>query len=159
MTEAFLLAMQAAGMVVDYIGTRNQIEQGRMGAKLEQASIDSNLEMTRLQAADESLQAMKQLRQNLGSQAVLNAARGNRGNPMAMITSVGNFNADERTRRMNLLGKEAELRAGKLLSGMHQLTSETQLGQSMTRRFFDKIPTNPGTYKAAGKAFGLTSIE
>ena len=166
MPEAFLLAMQAAGMVVDYIGTRNQIEMGRLGTKLEQAGIDSNLEMTRLQSADESLQAMKQLRQTLGSQAVLSASRGSRGGPMSLITSVSNFNADERTRRMNLLGKENELRAAKILSGLHQLTSETQLGQAMTKRFFDKIPTNPAAYQGAGKApgnasgksFGMTEI-
>jgi hypothetical protein len=145
MPVAFLLAMQAAGMVVDYIGTKNQIEMGRLGTKLEQAGIDTNLEMTRL---------------------VMAAAKGSRGNPMSLIASVSDFNADERTRRINLLGKESELRAAKILSGLHQLTSETQLGQAMTKRFFDKIPTNPAAYqgagkapgKASGKSFGMTEI-
>lgn len=162
MTEAFLLAMQAAGMVVDYIGTRGQIEQGRMGAKLEQAGIEANLQLTRLQSADESVNAMKELRQNLGTQAVMFASRGTRGNPISAVTSVGNFQADERTRRMNLLGKEANLRAGKILSGLHQLTSETQLGQSMTNRFLQNIPSNPEVWNKAGasvgKAFGLTEL-
>lgn len=165
MTEAFLLAMQAAGMIVDYIGQRGQIEMGRMGQKLEEAGIDANLSQTRLESADASLQAMKKLRQNLGSQAVLMAARGNSMAGSGAIIgneSIGNFQSDERTRRMNLLNKEAGLRAGKVLSGLHQLTSETQLGQSLTKRFFDKLPTDPEVWKKTGsavkKGFGFTEI-
>lgn len=162
MPVALLLAMQAAGMIVDYIGNKSQIEMSRMGNQLEQASIDSNIETTRLESADASLQAMKQLRQNLGTQAALSAASGGRGNGLSAITSLSNFNADERTRRMNLLSRESQLRAGKILTGMHQLTSETQLGQSMTNRFLQSIPTNFESYskigKAIGKGFGLTEI-
>src|SRR5690348_6584482 len=135
MPIAFLLAMQAAGMVVDYFGTQRQIGMGRMGAQMEQEGIESNIQMTRLESEDASLNAMRQLRENLGSQAAIFAARGVRGNTGSALSlttqSISNFNADERTRRMNLLGKEAQLRASKVLSGLHQLTSETQLGQSM----------------------------
>lgn len=158
MTEAFLLAMQAGGMIIDWIGNKNQVETGRMGTQLQQAGIDANLEMTRLSASQDSLDAMKQLRQNLGSQAVMYAARGTRGNPLSTLNSVSNFNSDERTRRMNLLGREAQLRAGKVLTGLHQLTSETQLGQSMTSRFLKNLPSNPKSWSAIGKGFGLTEI-
>ena len=124
MPEAILLSMQAAGMIVDWVGQKNQIQSSRMGNQLEMAGIEANLEQTRLQSADQSLQAMKTLRQNLGTQTVMYAARGQRANPLSSIQSTSNFNADERTRRMNLLSKESQLRAGKILSGMHQLTSD-----------------------------------
>jgi hypothetical protein len=50
------------------------------------------------------------------------------------------FAQDERVRRMNLLAKEANLRASNVLSGLHATASETQLGQAMTGRFLNLIP-------------------
>jgi len=139
-----LLAMQAAGMVTDWFGVQEQKRLGGLGAKVEQAAITSNIEMTRLQAEDASLQAMKQLRQNLGTQAAMNAARGTRGNAGSAVAftqeSLRNFGSDEQARRMNLLSKEAELRASGVLSGLHQLTSETQLGQQLTKGIFNNLP-------------------
>lgn len=166
MPIAILLAMQAAGMIVDYMGTQQQKAYGQLGTQLDQAALDSNLELTRVEGADNSLQAMKKLRQNLGTQAAVFAARGTRGDAGSALsigqTSISNFNTDERTRRMNLLSKEAQLRAGKILSGLHQLTSETQLGQSMTSRFLNKLPTDPDVWekgaKQFGKGFGLTQL-
>ena len=96
---------------------------------------------------------MKALRHNLGSQAAIQAARGTAANAGSAATirneSVSNFNDDARARRMNLLGREAGLRANMVLTGMHQLTSETQLGQTMTKRFFDNMGTT--SYLAGSK--------
>lgn len=139
-----LMAAQAAGMITDYIGTRQQIMWGRMGQKLEQASITANIAMTKLQAEQQSLAAMQDLRQTLASQNAIFAARGTRagvGTTLAIANkSVGNFNADERMRRMNLLSREAELRASGALSGLHQLASESQLGQALGKRLFNQLP-------------------
>lgn len=168
-----LLAAQAAGMVADYYSTQQQIKMSRIGTQLEQAQIGSNLEMTRLQTEQSSLQAMEDLRSTLGSQIAIQAARGTRSGvgSAAAISSktVSNSNADERTRRMNLLAKEAELRASSVLSGMHQLTSETQLGQSMTKRLFGNLPGSSsfdmggsGTTAFSGStatgSYGLTPV-
>ena len=141
---AFLIAMQAAGMVVDWYGTQQQKEIGRMGTKIEQAGIESAINANKLEAEDASLQAMKDLRKTLGSQAAIMAARGTAsgvGSALALSTeSVSTFNSDERTRKINSLSKEANLRAQSLMSGLHQLTYETQLGQALRQRFFDKLP-------------------
>lgn len=170
MIPFLLLAAQAAGMIIDYQSTQNQIAMGRIGTQLEKAAIGANLQATRLQAADQSLQAMMNLRQTLGSQAAVLAARGTRGNAGSALMigqeSVSRYNADERARRMNLLAREAELRASNVLSGMHQLTSETQLGQALTKRFINMIPTNPSAYSqmfsgggATGGNFGMTPAQ
>ena len=66
MPFALMLAMQAAGMVTDWIGTRQQQMFADMGAKVQQAGIESNIELARLESEDESVNAMKQLRQTLG---------------------------------------------------------------------------------------------
>jgi len=144
MIQFVLLAMQAAGMVIDWATTQEQIRMGRMGAKMEQAGIAMNIEMTRAQAEDASLQSMKQLRQTLGSQAAVQAARGTKsgvGSALSVTNeSMKAFSDDERTRRMNLLAKEAELKAGSVMSKLHQEQSESQLGAALRQRFFDKLP-------------------
>jgi hypothetical protein len=167
----WLLAAQAAGMVVDWYGSNQQKEIGRMGTRIEQAGIDSAIQTNRLEAEDASLQAMKQLRQNLGTQAAIMAARGTRsgvGSALALSNeSVSNFNADERTRRINLLGKEANLRAQNLMAGLHQLTYETQLGQSLRQRAFDKLPlstlgggnSSKSPLSNGTKSFGVNDIK
>jgi len=140
-----LLAFQAAGMVIDYRSTKSNQKLIKQGRSLEQASIETNLEAVRLESNQASLTEMQELRQNLGSQIAQQAARGNAAGAGSSITmqaqSVGAFNADERTRRMNLLSKEANLRASNILSGLHSLQSETQLGQAMTTRFANTVNT------------------
>ena len=159
---SILLAMQAAGMVVDWMGTNKQNEYGRMGAKIEQAGIAANLATNRLQAEDESLSAMKQLRQNLGTQAAIFAARGMKGGTGGAVTStfesIGNFNSDERTRRMNLLASQASLKAGMTLSKLHQNTSEAQQWNQFKNRVIARIPTSPDAFSQIGKAYGLGNL-
>ena len=146
--QLFLLGMQAAGAITDAIGTRQQIKQGRAGAELEQAQIENRLEQERASSAQGSLDAMVALRQNLATQQAIFAARGTRATAGTAASiankSVQNFSADERTRRMNLLSREAGLRATKTLSGFHQLKSETQLGQSLSKRLVDQLPIGEG---------------
>ena len=141
----FLLAFQAAGLVIDYRNTRNNQKLIQTGRQLDQASFEANLEAARLESSQASLNEMKELRQNLGTQLAMNAARGtNSGQGSAFINfqeSISTANADERTRRMNLLSKESALRANNVLSGLHSLQSETQLGQAMTSRFINAVGT------------------
>jgi hypothetical protein len=139
-----LLAFQAAGLITDYRATKNNQKLIQQGRQLEQAAIETNLEAVRLESGQASLDEMKQLRQNLGTQIAMQAARGNAPGAGTALTlqqeSVSNFNADERTRRMNLIAKESQLRASNILSGLHTLQSETQLGQAMTSRMLNTIP-------------------
>ncbi len=139
-----LLAFQAAGVIFDYRNTRNQQKMIQQGRALEKAALDANLEAVKLQSGEESLASMQQLRKNLGSQIATNAARGTASNAGTAFSlsnkSISSFNEDERMRRFNLLSKEANLRAQDVLSGLHTLQSETQLGQAFTGRLLDKIP-------------------
>ena len=153
----FLMSMQAAGMIVDYTQTKNSQKLIQQGRDLEKAAIETNLEAVKLESGEASLEAMKQLRINLGTQMVTQAARGTRtgaGTALNLAqTSQSNFNADERKRRMNLISKEANLRATNVLSGLHTLQSETQLGQAMTSRMWNTISTG-----AVTKAFGQSKL-
>ena len=161
-----LLAMQASGMAIDWLGKNEQIKMGRMGEKLEQASINSNIYASRLEAEDASLQGLKQLRQNLGTQAAVFAARGVRqgaGNALGfMQESISNFNADERLRKISQLGRETELRAGSVLSKLHQQTRENTIWGEFRKGIFEKLSTNPEAYKQLGKdlkgTFGMTKV-
>lgn len=170
MPIAFLLALQASGMVVDWLGKKEQARMGRMGAEIEQAGIESEIQTTRLQTEEDSLAAMKQLRQNLGTQAAMFAARGvasGAGSAMLFANeSVGNFNADERVRRINQLGNEARLKAGKTLSTLHQKTTESKLWNEFGKSVINRVPTSPdawgqiskGFSKKSGYGFGFTPV-
>jgi len=153
-----LLAFQAAGLVLDYRSTRNNQKLIQQGRRLENAAFETNLEAVRLESSEASLASMQELRQNLGTQIAQQAARGNAAGAGMSITmqaeSVGSFNKDEKTRRMNLLAKESSLRASNILSGLHTLQSETQLGQALTSRIFNTIPTSQISDKFGKTAFG-----
>lgn len=150
MIQFALLAMQAAGMVVDYYAVQQEKALGRMGTKLTNAAIDSDIDMLRAQAEDESAMAMQRLRQTVGSQIALQASRGaasGAGSALAaMKETEGVYNKDKQARRMNLLQSENELRAKGVLTGLHQLKSETELGRKLGKSIFSKIPTSPSAY-------------
>ena len=162
--EVFLLGMQAIGAIADYAGTRNEIKTGRQGAQLEQSMIQTRLEQERLASSQDTLFAMQDLRKNLASQRAIFAARGQRADTGTALAlgqeSKRNVSADAQIKRMNLLTREATLRAQGALSGLHQLSSETQLGQSMTRRMFEQLPISQAYQglqrKKAG--FGIEEI-
>lgn len=162
--EIFLLGMQASGAIADYASTRQEIKLGRKGYEVEQAQIEARLEQERLASSQDSLLAMIELRKNLASQRAIYAARGQRagtGTALALSQeSIGNASANEQVRRMNLLSREANLRANKALSGLHQLTSETQLGQSMSKRMLEQLPVSQAFQGLQRKksGFGIEEI-
>lgn len=154
-----LIAMQAAGMVVDYLGTKDQIEMGKRGAQIENEQLERELSMTRLQAEDASLEAMKKLRENLGAQAVYMAARGTRGSAGSALTfrqeSISNFNADERMRKINQMSREAAYRTQKTINELHQNAYEKKAWNSFVSRSINRIPTSPEAWTKIGEGFGL----
>lgn len=162
MPIAFLLAMQAAGMITDYFGRQEQIRIAGLGAKIEQAGITSNIASSRLATEEESLQSMKQLRQNLGTQAAIFAARGTQSGQgsAALITntSIGNYNSDQRIRKINQSGTEAALKAQMTLSKLHAKTYEANTWGQFAKEVINKIPTSPTAYKEMGNSFGLTKV-
>lgn len=161
-----MLAMQAAGMITDYIGSKNQADLMNMGAKLEQASIEANIEQNRLESADQSLQAMVNLRKTLGSQIAVMSARGTStgaGSAFSILNeSQSNFNSDERIRRLNALGKENQLRANSALSRLQNSSDISKLWQGFASRTINKFPSSVSGWKQGvtdfKEGFGLTSI-
>lgn len=142
--DAFLVSMQAAGAISDIYSTSQQVKIGRAGTQIELAQLNTRLEEERTSAAMRSLDAMQQLRMTLASQRAIFAARGQAGGAGSALAisskSVNAYEADERVRRMNLLTKQSILRAAGALTGMHQLSSETQLGQQLSQRLWDNAP-------------------
>lgn len=160
MPIGFLLALQASGMVTDWLGMQSSNELAARGARLQQEAIEKNIQFSRIQTADESLQAMIKVRKNLGTQAVMYAARGVSG-PMVGLSAnetIGNFNADERMRKINQKSREAELRSGIEISKLHQRSYETRNFNEFLSRNINLIPTNPMVYKGIGSSFGLTKV-
>lgn len=161
-----LLAMQAAGMITDFLGTKNQADLLNMGMKVQQSAIDANIEQTRLETADSSLQAMRQLRQTLGSQIAAFAARGTSisgGSAASLFNeSFSNFNSDERVRRLNALGKQNQLRANSALSRLQNSSDISKLWQGFSSRTAKGFSTNSAAWSEIGskvsQGFGLTSI-
>jgi hypothetical protein len=164
MPFALLLAMQAAGMVVDYFGVSQQSQMAEMGAKIQQAGIESNIAQTQLETEDASLQAMKNLRQQLGTQIATFAARGTRtgaGSAVSFLTeSIGNFGADERMRRMNLMGKVNSLKAGGTIAKLQGMGENTKLWSDFSSRTLNRFPSSLSGWKQGVKdfseGFGLT---
>ena len=142
--ELFLLSMQAAGAVSDMMGASSQVRAGRAGTKLELATVETRLAEERLSSAMSAVGAMQALRQNLASQRAILAARGQAGDAgtglFAGVQSQVQHSAGEQVRRMNLLSREATLRAGGSLAAMHQSSSEAQIGQALSKRMFEQIP-------------------
>lgn len=160
--DVFLIGMQAIGSVADGIGTYQQMKIMRQGAEIDKAQIENRLEQERLAASMAALDSMQQLRYNLATQSAIFAQRGQQAGAgtagTAVQTSVKNYRADERIRRMNLLTRESTLRAGQALAGLHTLTSETKMGQSLTRRIFNRLPVGQA-FSNLRDRFGIEELD
>ena len=161
-----LLAMQAAGMVTDFFGALNQNQMMKMGMQVQQAGLEANLAQVRLESQESSLQSMIKLRQTLGTQIATMAARGTNpgaGSAFSLLNeSIGNFNADERIRKLNLLGKENQLRTGMAMSRLKYSGDSSKLWQGFAQRTINRFPSSvsgwSGASAGASQGFGLTSI-
>lgn len=165
MPFTLLLAMQAAGMIVDFWGMKEQQRYSRMGYQIEQAGMEANINLTRAETEDASLQAMQELRKNLGSQIAVFAARGTStaaGSAVGIFNeSISNFNTDERMRRMNQLARENQIKAQGTISSLNYQANKSQRWQGFVQRTIQRIPTSPQAYGFGGKSgssFGLTPV-
>jgi hypothetical protein len=176
--DGFLLAMQAAGAIYNINEARGQHKLIQTGRNLEQAQFQANMEALRVESSEASLNELQQLRQNIGMQIVINAARGtstaNGSAARSLYNSEQTYGKDEKARRLNLLTKQNQLRAGNLLSGFQTLQSETKLGQSLTDQIFNRLPISGladkfgtslnnslegiGTFVGKKAGFGLNTV-
>lgn len=143
MPIALMLAMQASGMVVDYMGAKYQSELIKMGSQIQQAGIEANIEQTRLEAEDASLQGLIKLRKTMGTQLAIFAARGtstSAGSAVSILQeSIGNFKSDERMRRLNLLGRENELKGRGTISRLNEAAEVSKLWKEFGGRTISKF--------------------
>lgn len=140
MTMGFFISLQAAGSLLSWNDSKKRMDLMRQGNALDNAATQRNIEALALSAADESLNEMTALQRNLSTQLAVQAARGTgAGGSAASLASdsVRAASRDESKRRMNLLAKTTDLRAGKALSGLELLSSETKLGQAHNKSLFD----------------------
>jgi len=160
MPFALLLAMQAAGMVYDYMGTKRQEAFNQMGEKVQNAGIEANIYQTRLETEEASLASLHQLRQTIGTQIAIMAATGRStvgGTSQSIFAeSIGNANADERVRRLNQMGRENQLQAGKVQSMLTSQSENSKLWQGFASRSLNSLSSNPDVYKKTASYFGLT---
>lgn len=140
MTMGFFISLQAAGSILSWNDTKKRISMMHTGNAVDNAATQRNLEALGLQAASESYDEMRKLQENLSTQLAVQAARGTGGGGSASAlaeSSVRSASRDESRRRMNLLAKQTDLRAGKALTGLELLSSETKLGQAHNKSLFD----------------------
>jgi hypothetical protein len=146
-----MLAMQAAGMITDYFGNKNQADMMNLGMKLKSAELDANLEENNLETANDSLEGMKNLRQTLGSQIAVMAARGTStagGSSVGILNqSQANFNSDEQIRKLNSMGRENQLRAGTAISRLQNSSDISKLWQGFASRTLNRFPSSVSGWK------------
>lgn len=146
-----MLAMQAAGMITDYFGSKNQADMMNLGMQLKNAELDTNLQENRLETENESLENMKNLRQTLGSQIAVMAARGTStsgGSAASLLNqSQANFNSDEQILRLNSMGRENQLRAGAAISRLQNSSNVSKLWQNFGSRTLSRFPSNVSGWK------------
>lgn len=159
---AYMLAAQAAGMAIDYYGRSKSNAMSKRGAEMQKQAIERAIQYSRIQTEQESLNSMVALRKNLGTQAVMLAARGVRSNA-GTAALFGNesqaaFNVDERMRRLNQLANESKLRAGIDITNMNQKAFENENWNAFSRNIINKIPTNPEAYSSLSESFGFKKV-
>lgn len=146
---AGLVAIQIAGTMMSVFQGSNQRSIMEAGRAVEHDQMLTNLQMLSAQSAQASLAEMKQLRENIGSQIAIQAARGTAGGSGSAASlqarSKGKFGEDEQTRRLNLLAKQSSLKAADALSGFNTLAGETQLGQKVSEKIFNTIGSKSTT--------------
>ena len=158
---AFLLAMQAAGMVMDVFSYSSRHKIGQMGLQLQNQAIETNLSNARLQSEQQALVNMQALRKALGAQMVIQAARGT--DPglgsafMLQEESRHKFDMDERIRKINLMSKEANIRAQGVFSQIQQLRTDTQLGSSLVSGLAKTLPIS-SMFGTVGGGSAATAI-
>jgi len=148
-----LLAMQAAGMITDFFGTQNQAQLMKMGMKVQQAGIESDLAMTKLESQDASLQAMKQLRQTMGTQIATMAARGTAAGAGSAFMLFGGHIAG---RQIELVSNERIVQAWRVVTwspGVYSIARfELKEQGSSTKLVFEHVgfPEGQGQHLAEG---------
>lgn len=147
--STIMLAMQAAGMVVNMFGQSQQEKLAGLGAQLDQAAYQNEILNSRLQTVQSSNVAMAQLRQTLGTQAAIFAARGTSGAAGSALTisqnTIHNFGQNEQVRRLNQYSREVALKGKSASSILDQQAFRNKINQKQTEDLF-KFGADAGSW-------------
>lgn len=148
-----MLAMQAAGMVTSYFMNKSADKIAEAGQRLTNASIDSNIALSKTQAAEQSTNAMDNLRRTLGSQIAIQTARGTSvgqgSSATIMNNSIGEFNQDQKDINLNELYKEANLRSQGIMSSLKSDTASNQRWNTFDTNAFNTASSDAMAYAQA----------
>lgn len=152
---SFLIAMQAAGMVSSYLSAQGKKKLIQAGADLEQSQFEMNLQALKLQNTQESLVAIKNVRQNIGTQIAINASRNSRGSSSyaGINQSMNAYNTDERMRAINLLTKSTSLMGENVLREATAQAAKRQVDYDLIKQFANQ--GNQGQFKELGSSLGF----
>lgn len=145
MQSAITAGIMAAGIGFDLFAQAQADRLSMKGEEVDTAAMNANLEMLRLQSAQQGAKEMGSLRQSIGSQIAANAAMGTASYGVGQIAKrdrqIGQAERGEKIRKLNLNAQELQLRQQNLISGLHGLQQRQQAGRKLVDRIFDTIPT------------------
>ena len=141
-----LLAAQAAGIAIDLYGSKQASQNLKRGYELDAATAEKNIEQLRLQATEESLFGLDQLRRNISTQRAIAGARGQvstAGSARAgTMASERAFGADERARELSLRFKTFDIKQDVAAGRIANTAQRKQLNQGFMNRAFQTVGTN-----------------
>lgn len=142
----FQAAMIGVGAISKIFSGDERKKQAEQGAAIEKAGIASNMEAIRLQSAEQSLERLKQLRKTLATQNAMSAARGTATNIGSAFFisqhSEGEFNREERFRRISEKSQLASLKAKSLMSDLGLEQTKSQISSDVTSTLFNMLPVS-----------------
>jgi hypothetical protein len=141
-----LLAAQAAGIAMDLYGSKKAAKSMKQGYQLDVANAEKNIEQLRLQATEDSLFGLDQLRQNLSTQRAIAGARGQSsfmGSARASgLASERGFSADERARELSLRFKTFDIKQDLAAGKLANMAQKRQLNQGFMNRALQTVSSN-----------------
>ncbi len=150
--QYLLMGAQAAGFGINLWGTSQANRMIGMGANLDRQALDLRMQQNTLASTEQAIANQEQLREAIGLQAVMFAARGQRGGVGSAAAiqnkSLIDFGKEERSRQMNLMFAQSNIKAQKATIGMQAAGQKAQgwgglLNTSLNSLNFNSLLNQP----------------
>jgi|GEM_PF-5035214 len=157
------LAMMAAGAVTQGVSANSSKKYRKLGMQLDDAALASNLELLNAASEAESVAAIDSLRESLGTQTAIMAARGmaTDSSQAVAISQKSNqkFAQDERFRTLNTMSKAIDLKSGNVKSYIDMMAKNRKDVTDIGVNALKNIPVSSleSYFKNPGKTTGAQS--
>ncbi len=147
-----LMGAQAAGFGINLWGTSQANRMIGMGANLDKQALDLRMEQNTLASTEAAIANQERLRETIGLQAAMFAARGQRGGAGTAAAiqnkSLIDFGREERSRQMNLMFAQSNIKGQKAAIGMQAAGQKAQgwgglLNTSLSSLNFNSLLNQP----------------